>query len=72
MTTDERIRQSIKQTMGEKGLTQQAIADELGVKQPSVAAVIGGSRGTIPQSLVDILDVLDLELIAVPKKSQSS
>lgn len=67
MTTDARIREAIRQAMSEQGVTQQAIANRLGVKQPSVSAVVSGSRGIIPQSLVNILDVLSLELVVRPK-----
>ncbi len=67
MTTDARIREAIRQAMSEQGMTQQAVADRLGVKQPSVGAVVSGRRGAIPQSLLDILDVLSLELYVRPK-----
>ena len=67
MTTDARIREAIRQAMSEQGMTQQAVADRLGVKQPSVGAVVSGRRGVIPKSLIDILDVLSLELYVRPK-----
>lgn len=53
--------------MGEQKLTQKELADKLGIKQPSVADVIGGRRGRVPQSLIDILEALGLELTARKK-----
>lgn len=67
-STDERIRAKMRQVMAEKNLTQVELAKRLGVKQPSIAAILSGKRGTIPQSLLDLLDALDLELNAQPKK----
>ena len=58
--------------MSEQGLTQQALAERLGIKQPSVAAVISGARGTIPQSLIDVLDALNLELYVREKPSTTN
>lgn len=58
----------MRQVMAEKNLTQVELAKRLGVKQPSIAAILSGKRGTIPQSLLDLLDALDLELNAQPKK----
>lgn len=65
--TDEHIRRVMRDAIRTQKLTQLQLAERLEVKQPSVAAVLSGKRGTIPQSLVDVLDVLGLELIAVPK-----
>ncbi|AWN24677.1 XRE family transcriptional regulator [Deinococcus irradiatisoli] len=50
-------------------LTQADLALKLGIKQPSVAELLGGRRGRIPQSLIDLLDALDLELVVQPKTS---
>lgn len=66
---DQQIRIKIREVLAARNLTQTELAQRLGVKQPSVAAVIGGKRGTIPQSLLDVLDALDLELIARSKQS---
>jgi predicted transcriptional regulator len=70
MTTDERIRLAMREAMNEKGLTQQDLADLLGVKQPSVAQLIAGKYGAIPQSLLNALEVLDLELVVQTKKKR--
>jgi len=48
-------------------LTQQELAQRLGIKQPSVADLLSGRRGQVPQSLIDLLDALDLEIVIRPK-----
>jgi transcriptional regulator with XRE-family HTH domain len=70
MNTDERIRLAIREAMNDKGLTQQELADKLGIKQPSVAQLISGKYGAIPQSLLDVLEALDLELVVQAKKKR--
>ncbi|WP_420597025.1 XRE family transcriptional regulator [Deinococcus sp.] len=59
---DEKIRAAIRAAMAEKQLTQFEVAQRLGVKQPSVAAILSGKRGRVPQSLLDMLTALDLRL----------
>lgn len=56
--------------MRRKGLTQSELAWRLGVQPQSVHAVLKGARGKQPKSLLDILNVLDLELAVRPKVIQ--
>ena len=65
---DKSIRDGIEEAMRASGKTASDIARELDVSRSHVSQVLVGKRGTIPQSLVDILDNLNLELVAVPKK----
>lgn len=60
--TDKTIRDALKHTMREKGLTQTALAERLGIKQPSVADILTGRRGRQPESLLNLLDAVGLEL----------
>lgn len=62
-----RIRVKIREEMNRQGVTQAELARQLGVKPPSLAQVLSGKRGTMPESLMDVLDALGLELVAVPK-----
>lgn len=55
--------------MKEKGLTQAALAERLGVKQPSVADILTGRRGRQPESLLNLLDAVGLELPIQPKSA---
>jgi transcriptional regulator with XRE-family HTH domain len=72
MNTDERIREAITAALKEKGLSQAALARKLNVKPQSISPIVLRQKATIPQSLIEVLDALDLELIAVPKKGQGS
>ena len=64
---DKTIRDTVKRVMHEEGLTQAALAERLGVKQPSVADILSGRRGRQPESLLNLLDALGLELTVMPK-----
>lgn len=67
--TDQRIRDAVREAMkGEPRITQAALAQRLGTSQPAIAALVNGSRGQVPQSLINLLDALDLELHVRPKE----
>jgi len=70
--TDTRIRETVRAAIERRNprLTQLELAQKIGVRQPNVAALINGERGKVPQSLIDLLDALDLELVALPKGTQ--
>ncbi|SEI65814.1 hypothetical protein SAMN04488058_101261 [Deinococcus reticulitermitis] len=65
--TEQYIRSSLETARLSKGLTHAALAQQLGVKPPSVTAVLTRKRGLIPQSLLDVVEALDLELVLRPK-----
>ncbi|MBB5234513.1 helix-turn-helix domain-containing protein [Deinococcus budaensis] len=68
--TDQRIRDALRAAMDGSSprVTQQALADRLGVSQPAVAAMLAGRRGQVPQSLIDMLEALGLEIVVQPKQ----
>jgi len=68
--TDAQLEQAIRQAMSVQGLTHAALAQRLGVKPPSVTKLITGKTGIIPQSLIDLLEALHLELTAVPRTGE--
>lgn len=63
---DVRIRQLIRARMAERGLTQAELARQLGIKPPSLAQILSGRRGKVPESLLDVLTALDLQLDVIP------
>jgi antitoxin component HigA of HigAB toxin-antitoxin module len=65
---NDRIKAAIRTVLEERGITQEELAQKLGIKQPSVAQVLSSRRAKVPQSLLDILEALDLELVVVPKQ----
>lgn len=66
--TDRQIRLAIKHRLVDLGVSQQDIADKLEVKRQAVSAIVSGKRGLLPKSLLDVLDSLGLDLVAVPRK----
>ena len=51
------------------GLTQQGLAERLGVRQATVSSVEAGAGGTKLSTLLDLLAALDLELTVAPRSS---
>jgi len=68
--TEQGIQQAMEKARQEQGLTHAAIAKKLGIKPPSVTFILTRKRGLIPQSLLDVLDALGLEVILQPKAAQ--
>jgi transcriptional regulator with XRE-family HTH domain len=66
---DQRIRDRIRAEMTAQGLTQVELARRLGIRPPSLSQVLSGSRGRVPQSLLDVLDELGLTIQAVAIES---
>ncbi|MPY67819.1 helix-turn-helix transcriptional regulator [Deinococcus sp. SDU3-2] len=66
--TEQRLREQLEKARQQRGLTHAAIAEKLGIRPPSVTVILTRRSGKIPQSLIDVLDALGLELIAQPKE----
>ena len=60
------IRTSIREAMSRQGLTQVDLAKRLGISPPALSQVLSGKRGTMPESLMDVLHALGMTLEAVP------
>lgn len=58
--------------MQERGLTQAELARQLGIKPPSLAQILSGRRGRVPESLLDVLQALDLHLDARPIQEENN
>jgi predicted transcriptional regulator len=56
------LREKIRDAMLRKGMKQVDIAHALGIKPSRVSELISGKRGRLPESLLRLLDCLDLEL----------
>lgn len=68
--TEQRLREQMDRARAAKGLTHTALAEKLGVSQPAVAQILSRARGRIPQSLLDVLDALDLDVNFTPRKKR--
>lgn len=63
---DERIRARVRDEMTRRGMSQKALAKQLGISPPALSQIMSGKRGTMPESLLDVLEALGLTLDAVP------
>ena len=68
MDTNLRIRDAVREAMRAQRISQAELARKLEVKPPSLAGVLSGRRSNVPQSLIDVLDALNLELTVVEKQ----
>ena len=59
----------VKRQRRAAGLTQNELADRLGVRQATVSSVEAGAGGTKLSTLLDMLAALDLELTVSPRSS---
>ncbi|MFW8626738.1 XRE family transcriptional regulator [Deinococcus sp. ME38] len=65
--TEEMIEAALRTRLAELGMTNADLARRLAVQPPHVSRVVGRQSGRIPQSLIDVLDELGLELAVVKK-----
>lgn len=63
---DKRIREQIREEMARQKISQAALARQLGIQPPSLAQILSGKRGIVPESLLNVLAALGIALEAVP------
>ncbi|MBZ9750762.1 helix-turn-helix domain-containing protein [Deinococcus sp. HMF7604] len=68
---NEDIRAQVKKVMKERGLTQQAVADELGVDRVYVNRMLSGSTSQVPARWAEMLGLLGLRLTVEPIEGDS-
>lgn len=64
------VRQTVKTTMKERGLTHQELADLTGLERANVTRLLSGTVGKIPENWQRVLDALGLQLVAVPTEER--
>ena len=64
------IRATIRETMRQQNLSQVDLAKRLQISPPALSQILSGKRGTMPESLMDVLKALGLTLEAVPSSTQ--
>ena len=69
---DRHIRQVIENRMDEQGISNSDLSRTMGVSRQAIGQLINGQRGTIPDSLIDLLDALGLELVVQAKRSKKN
>lgn len=63
---NEEISAQVKAVLKERGLTQQALADEMGVDRVYVNRMLNGSTSQLPTRWAELLSVLGLRLTVEP------
>jgi transcriptional regulator with XRE-family HTH domain len=67
VNTEERIQEAIRATLKSRGISQAELARKLNIKPQSLSPIVLRQRAMIPDSLIEVLDALDLELYVRPK-----
>jgi plasmid maintenance system antidote protein VapI len=70
--TDLRIREVAREALAEQFGSESELARAMKVSRSHINQVLSGARGTIPKSLIDVLDTLNLELYVREKPATSS
>lgn len=68
MNVDYKIRLRIREEMKRQSITQAELARRLGIKPPSLAQILSGHRGILPESLMNVLTALGLTVEISPLK----
>lgn len=63
---NERIRARVRAELTQQNMTQIELARRLGITPPALSQIMSGKRGTIPESLMNVLEALGLTVEAVP------
>lgn len=64
------VREAVKTALERQGLSQAELARKVGMERGNVNRLISGKSGQVPEAWQKILDALELELVAIPKKTQ--
>ena len=69
---NDKIVETVKAKMKHDGITQEALANRLGMARTNLVRLVNGHVGSVPKRWQDVLDELGLELVAVPKGTDLS
>lgn len=65
---NEEVREAVKREMERREMSQGELARQLEMERPNLTRLLSGRSGKIPKVWQDVLDALDLELVALPKR----
>jgi len=65
---NQQIRETVKGVIRERGLTQQQLADEMGIARTHLNQMLSGKLGQVPPRWALLADALDLEIVIQPKQ----
>lgn len=67
---NEAVRQAVKAAMKERGLTQERVAEEIGLHRVQVNRLLNGKSNDVPESWKRILDLVGIDLAPVRKEGE--
>lgn len=65
---NEKVRVAVIEALEQRGMSKRRLAEHLEMQPSNLARLLNGRSGSVPTGWQEILDALDLELIAIPKK----
>ena len=65
---NEEVREAVKREMEKREVSQGELAKLINVERPNLTRILSGRSGKIPKVWQEILDTLDMELVALPRK----
>ena len=72
MTNANKLILALKKEMEHKGITQNYIAEKLGIKQANVSLILSGKRVPRIDTFNNIAGILNLELVVEKKKQKKT
>lgn len=72
MTNANKLILALKKEMEYKGITQNDIAEKLGIKQANISLILSGKRVPRIDTFNNIAGVLNLELVVEKKKTKKN
>lgn len=65
---NDQVREAVARALKERGISQKDFAQSIDLEPPNLSRLLNGHSGRIPENWQRILDALELDLIAIPRK----
>lgn len=65
---NDQVREAVAHALKERGVSQKDFAQSIDLEPPNLSRLLNGKSGRIPENWQRILDALELDLVAIPRK----
>lgn len=65
---NDQVREAVAKALKERGISQKDFAQSIDLEPPNLSRLLNGHSGRIPENWQRILDALELDLVAIPRK----
>ncbi|WP_058980067.1 helix-turn-helix domain-containing protein [Deinococcus grandis] len=65
---NDQVREAVAKALKERGISQKDFAQSIDLEPPNLSRLLNGHSGRIPENWQRILDALELDLVAMPRK----